>query len=181
MISRTASFECCFNNFPKAEMQAFPKACAFVYIQKVGVPYYANTDHYTPGARFTTRNNAPDRAAVASKVLDYLPAKLYPKAGNVAVLGHSEGSDVAARLAVLNKRVTHLGFASGNGTPQLRPQQRRNTARRLQAQPLAGAVPGFRGFHQHAPAVARRTPQKKEQPVGAALFLCTCSGRGEPH
>ncbi|MFD2513664.1 alpha/beta hydrolase family protein [Pontibacter locisalis] len=119
MISSTDSAECCFNNFPKSVMKLFPKEYAFVYIQKVGVPYYANTDHYEASAKFKERNNVLDRAEVASKVLNFVVAKLYPKAQVVAVMGHSEGSDVAARLAVINKKVTHLGFASGNGAPQM--------------------------------------------------------------
>ncbi|RYY47722.1 MAG: hypothetical protein EOO06_11985 [Chitinophagaceae bacterium] len=119
MISSTDSMECCFNNFPRAEMKRFPKEYAFVYIQKIGVPYYANTDHYKPSEKFDQRNNVLDRADVANKVINYLLKKVYPAAKVVAVLGHSEGTDVAARLAVINKRVTHLCFASGNGTPQL--------------------------------------------------------------
>ncbi len=119
MISSTDSVECCFNNFPKSEMNHFPKEYAFVYIQKIGVPYYANTDHYVASAKFNERNNVLDRAEVASKVLNYVVKRLYPKAQVVAVMGHSEGSDVAARLAVINKKVTHLGFASGNGAPQM--------------------------------------------------------------
>lgn len=119
MISRTDSIECCFNHFPKFEMEHFPKDYAFVYIQKVGIPYYVNTDHFTPGPEFIERNNVLDRAEVAGKVIDYVIKRICPKAKVVAVMGHSEGSDVAARLAVINKKVTHLCFASGNGAPQM--------------------------------------------------------------
>ncbi|MCC9165256.1 alpha/beta hydrolase [Pontibacter harenae] len=119
MISSTDNVECCFNNFPKSEMKRMPKEYAFVYIQKVGVPYYANTDHFTTSAKFIERNNVLDRADVANKVLNYVTNKIYPKATVVAVMGHSEGSDVAARLAFINKKVTHLCFASGNGAPQM--------------------------------------------------------------
>lgn len=119
MISSTDSVDCCFNNFPKSVMKHFPNECAFVYIQKVGVPYYANTDHYTASAKFKERNNVLDRVDVANKVLNYVVDRVYPKAKVVAVMGHSEGSDVAVRLAVMNKKVTHLCFASGNGAPQM--------------------------------------------------------------
>lgn len=119
MISKTDSIECCFNHFPKSAMKNFPNEYAFIYIQKIGVPYYANTDHYIPSAKYNERNNVLDRADVANKVLNYVLKNLYPKANVVAVMGHSEGSDVAAKLAVLNKKITHLCFASGNGTPQI--------------------------------------------------------------
>lgn len=119
LISRTDSVECCFNNYPKKEMQYLAKQYAVLYIHKIGVPYYANTDHYTPSAAFDRRNDVLERAEVANKVLNYVTRYVYKKPRVVAVLGHSEGSDVAARLAVLNKKVTHLCFAAGNGTPQV--------------------------------------------------------------
>lgn len=119
MISRTDSVECCFNNYPRQLMKELSKDYAVLYIQKVGVPYYANTDHYRPGATYAARNTVLDRAAVADKVLRYVLRRVYRHPEVVAVLGHSEGSDVAARLAVLNPRVTHLCFASGNGGPQI--------------------------------------------------------------
>lgn len=119
MVHRTDSIECCFINFPHRIMRQFPKEYGFIYIQKTGLPYYANADHYKIPQKFTERNNVDDRAIVANKVLNYLLKHVYPEATVVAVLGHSEGSDVAARLAAMNRRVTHLCFSAGNGTPQV--------------------------------------------------------------
>lgn len=119
MISRTDSVECCFNLYPRQLMKDLSGEYAVLFIHKVGAPYYANTDHYTPSITYNARNTVLDRAAVADKVLRYVLRHVYKKPEVVAVLGHSEGSDVAARLAVLNHRVTHLGFTSGNGTPQV--------------------------------------------------------------
>jgi pimeloyl-ACP methyl ester carboxylesterase len=96
-------------------MRNFPKEYAFVYIQKIGLPYYANIDQFQLSSTFTNRNNVDDRARVASRVLNYLIKKVYPKTRTVAVLGHSEGSDVVVRLARWNKNVTHICFASGSG------------------------------------------------------------------
>lgn len=119
MVNGDAAEECCYNNYPKKLMAAFPKEYAFVYIQKMGLPYYVRSlENYKPGDKFNERNNVIDRAYVADRVVNYLVKKVYPKAKIVAVLGHSEGSDVAARLAVINKRVSHLGFSSGNGNSQ---------------------------------------------------------------
>ncbi len=100
-------------------MKQFPKDYAFVYIQKTGLPYYANLDHFEPGNKFNQRNNVIDRAETASDVVNYILKNIYPRAEIVAVLGHSEGSDVAAKLAAINNKVTHLCFASGNGPPQI--------------------------------------------------------------
>lgn len=119
MVNGDDAEACCYNNYPKKLMAAFPKEYAFVYIQKMGLPYYVRSlNDYKPGVKFIERNNVIDRAHVADKVVTYLTKKVYPKAKIVAVLGHSEGSDVAAKLAVNNKRVSHLGFSSGNGGSQ---------------------------------------------------------------
>jgi pimeloyl-ACP methyl ester carboxylesterase len=111
--------ECCYNNYPKKLMKVFPNDYAFVYIQKIGLPYYTRSlNNYEPGITFTKRNNVLDRAYVADKVVNYILKKIYPSVKIVAVLGHSEGSDVAAKLAVINKKVSHLCIASGNATPE---------------------------------------------------------------
>ncbi len=119
MVNGDDEGECCYNNYPKNLMKAFPADYAFVYIQKVGLPYYSRTlKDYKPDSTFVRRNNVIDRAYVADKVINYILKKVYPSAKTVAVLGHSEGSDVAAKLAVINKKVTHLCFAAGNGASQ---------------------------------------------------------------
>jgi pimeloyl-ACP methyl ester carboxylesterase len=123
-------------------MKAFPNDYAFVYIQKVGLPYYVrNIKDYSPDTNFIKRNNVLDRANVADKVINYILKNIYSSIKIVAVLGHSEGSDVAAKLAVINKNITHLCFASGNGTSQafndilfLRRQMLRNEISALEAQ-----------------------------------------------
>ncbi len=119
MINADDSGQCCYNNYPKPLMKGFPKEYAFVYINKVGLPYYAKSRQLKVTQRFTERNNVADRAEVANKVLNYVVEKIYPKATVIAVLGHSEGTHVLARLASLNYRITHVCFASGSGHSHL--------------------------------------------------------------
>lgn len=119
MVNGDEENACCNNNYPKQLMRTFPKEYAFVYIQKIGLPFYLrNLKDYNPyalGTKFTERNDVNDRAEVANKVINYLLMNVYPNIKTVAVLGHSEGSDVVASLALLNKRVTHICFAAGSG------------------------------------------------------------------
>jgi esterase/lipase len=120
MVNGDDTEPCCYNNYPKKLMAEFPKDYAFVYIQKVGLPYYLKTlNNYTPSQTFTRRNNVLDRAEVADKVVNFIKKKIYPNAKTIAVLGHSEGSDVVAKLATLNKNITHICFSAGNATPQI--------------------------------------------------------------
>ncbi|MFT3738637.1 MAG: acyl-CoA thioester hydrolase/BAAT C-terminal domain-containing protein [Breznakibacter sp.] len=111
---------CCYNNYPRKLMADFPKDYAFVYIQKVGLPYYTKTlDGYTPSQTFIHRNNVLDRAEVANKVINYIKRRIYPDAKIIAVLGHSEGSDVVVKLATRNKHITHICFSAGNANAQI--------------------------------------------------------------
>jgi esterase/lipase len=119
MVNGDDAEACCYNNYPKKLMKAFPTEYAFVYIQKTGLPYYVrNINTYSPGSDFFEHDNVFDRANVANKVINYILKKIYPRAKILAVLGHSEGGDIAAKLAVMNSKVTHLCFASDNGTSQ---------------------------------------------------------------
>jgi esterase/lipase len=119
MTNADENGDCCYNNYPKNIMKSFPKDYAFVYIQKVGLPFYVkDLKSYSKNQIFYEYDNVEDRAEIANKVIDYLSKKIYPKSKVFAVLGHSEGGDVATKLATLNKKVTHLCFASCNGTSQ---------------------------------------------------------------
>ncbi len=50
----------------------------------------------------------------ASKVVDFLVEQPWVDVTQVVVLGHSQGSKVAVKLANKNKRITKLGFFGGN-------------------------------------------------------------------
>lgn len=122
MVNADDSGYCCMNNFPKLLMRDFPKEYAFIYINKMGMPYYINRSRFDIPSRFTERNNVLDRAEVANKVLDYVLKNIYPNARTVAVLGHSEGTRVLARLTSMNKKITHICFAAGSGYSHLYDQ-----------------------------------------------------------
>lgn len=59
------------------------------------------------------------RAQAASRVIDAVCAKLPVDAGRVVVYGYSEGAQVAPKVAVLNKKVTHCASIFGSGLNQL--------------------------------------------------------------
>ncbi len=76
-----------------------------------------------------TGDNAPDeytrhatydgRVAEARLLLDALLKQPAIDASRVVVVGHSEGADVAAGLAAVDDRVTHVAFLAGGGPTQM--------------------------------------------------------------
>lgn len=59
------------------------------------------------------------RAQAASRVIDAVCAKFPVDPARVLVYGYSEGGQVAPKVAVLNKRVTHCASIFGSGLNQL--------------------------------------------------------------
>ncbi|MBD2757751.1 alpha/beta hydrolase family protein [Spirosoma validum] len=96
-----------------------------VLISKPGVPFsdslhYAQTgqEYYPTNAEYESRYSLDWRAQSASQVIDWLLKKLPVDRSQVIVLGYSEGSQVAPRVAVLNKKVTHVVCFVGNALNQ---------------------------------------------------------------
>ena len=72
-----------------------------------------------PPREYTEKLSADWRAGAASAVIDYIITHQKVNTKKVAVMGYSEGAQVAPHVAVLNKKVTHLICFSGNGPNQL--------------------------------------------------------------
>lgn len=119
MVNADENGQCCNNSFPKGLMKQFPADYAFVYIKKMGLPYYWANPKYTITQKFIDRNNVADRAEVANKVINYILKNIYPKTKIMAVLGHSEGTDVISKLVALNSKITHICYAAGSGYAHL--------------------------------------------------------------
>lgn len=96
----------------------------YVIVAKPGFSFWSNEDCWFDESvkipeiynKLTSLNY---RAEAISQVIDFCAAQPWADAGMIVVSGHSEGSDVAARLAVINNKVTHLGFFGGSGASQM--------------------------------------------------------------
>lgn len=89
-----------------------------VYINKAGIPLYSTiANNKTPYqvSKFAVTNNTLDwRAQSASIAIDYLVDKLEVDENNIFVVGHSQGGQVAPKVAVLNNKVTKVVMMSAN-------------------------------------------------------------------
>lgn len=94
-----------------------------VYINKPGIPLIMHKDSLTNGQikdkfnrtplSYRERNYLEYYVDRNSRVLDSLLSFPWVDARKVVVAGHSEGSSIAAKLALKNNRITHLIYSGG--------------------------------------------------------------------
>lgn len=78
-----------------------------------GRSYYPRTEPYT------ALYSLDWRAGAASKAINFLMKKLPIDKKEIIVMGYSEGSQVAPKVAVMNKKVTHVVCFVGNALSHL--------------------------------------------------------------
>jgi len=100
------------------DLNTIPEECAFIVISKKGVPFKSNDEQYTAGRLFIENEGLDYRVWQGDEVINHLLKKHIKKPSHVMILGHSEGSDVVAKLGHVNKHVTHVGFLAGGGNTQ---------------------------------------------------------------
>lgn len=100
------------------DLDRIPDSYAFVVISKTGIPFSVTNSEFTTPKIFFEKESLDHRVYQADEVINYILKKQCKNAKNVVVIGHSEGSDVAAKLATKNKKITHLGYWSGGGPTQ---------------------------------------------------------------
>lgn len=88
----------------------------YAVISKNGIPAISDTGTNDFSAYHKT-NSLQYRVQQADKAIQYIIKRLINDVDKVIVYGHSEGAPVAAKLATINKSITHLGFWAGNALP----------------------------------------------------------------
>lgn len=100
------------------DLNAFDRTTALILVSKKGIPFCVEgkEDYIAPRSYF--ENEKLDyRVFQNNLVINDLVEKI-PNLKKCILLGHSEGSDVAAKLCTVNKSITHLGYWSGGGNSQ---------------------------------------------------------------
>ncbi|MDR2237887.1 MAG: dienelactone hydrolase family protein [Chryseobacterium sp.] len=100
------------------DLEKLPRDYAFVMVSKKCVPFVTTNQKYHAPQCYYENESLNYRVWQYDQVLnDIIRQKIrHPK--KVAVIGHSEGSDVVAKLGTVNKKMTHIGFWSGSGSTQ---------------------------------------------------------------
>ena len=102
--------------FPK-DYQLLDSSYCYVVIAKTGIEPILKENTRNDIKKYQTFNSLDNRVFRADTVINYISEKLYPNLEKVIVYGHSEGAPVAAKLATVNDKITHLGYWAGNALP----------------------------------------------------------------
>lgn len=96
-----------------------PDEYLLVVISKKGMPFCTTLGEPLdiPAAYYETEG-LDYRTGQANAVLGHLLALLEKQPQKILALGHSEGSDVVAKLGTENRHITHFGYLSGSGHSQ---------------------------------------------------------------
>lgn len=99
------------------DLEKLPKEYAFIIVAKKCVPFVSINKKYYPSKCFYENESLNYRVWQYDNVINELRKKIkHPK--KTIAIGHSEGSDVVAKLGTINKKLTHIGFWSGSGNSQ---------------------------------------------------------------
>ncbi len=101
------------------DFNLLPDDYLLVVISKKGFPFLTEMDKEFPVPKAYYENQTlAYRAFQADQVINDLVKKHKNQFQKIIALGHSEGSDVVAKLGTINKKVTHFGYWSGGGNTQ---------------------------------------------------------------
>lgn len=96
-----------------------PDDYLFVVISKKGFPFLTKMDEEFPIPKAYYENQTlAYRTFQADQVINNLIENHENQFEKIIALGHSEGSDVIAKLGTVNKDITHFGYWSGGGNTQ---------------------------------------------------------------
>lgn len=90
----------------------------FVVLGKRGMPFLADESFQTP-KEYYQWSSLENRSSDVNDVIKYLRRMPWVDRSRILVVGHSQGADVAARVAATNRFVTHVACLAGGGLTQM--------------------------------------------------------------
>lgn len=99
-------------------LKKFPNDYSLIIISKKGFAFETKGNDTIVKKSYYQNENLNYRVWQANEVLKHLKRKIVKQPLKVVVLGHSEGTDVVAKLGTINKSITHIGFWSGGSNTQ---------------------------------------------------------------
>ncbi len=104
------------------EVEKYKDQFHVLFINKPGIPLFDNivkdsitfNTSYPTNKTYEENYNLTWRVKAASLIIKKAKKHLNTDASKILVIGHSQGGQVAAKLAVLNKKITHLAILNSN-------------------------------------------------------------------
>ena len=101
------------------DLKTIPKNYLFVVISKKELPFCTKMDEEIIIPKDYYLNETLEyRVNQVDKVIKDIIKRNEKDFEKIVTLGHSEGSDVVAKLGTINSHITHIGFWSGSGNSQ---------------------------------------------------------------
>lgn len=99
-------------------LDKIPENFAFVVVSKKCLPFSTENKDFKVPTCFYENESLNYRVWQYNEVIIHILKHHIKNPKKIIAIGHSEGSDVAAKLGTLNKKITHIGFWSGSGATQ---------------------------------------------------------------
>ena len=96
----------------------FPNDYLLVAISKKNIPFEIFGNDFETPQSFYDNDNLNYRVWQANEVINYLTNCDPITQHKVIVLGHSEGTEVVAKLGTINNKISNIGYFSGGGNAQ---------------------------------------------------------------
>jgi esterase/lipase len=100
------------------DLNSIPRDYAFIIVSKKCVPFATINETYNPPKCYYENESLDYRVWQYNNVINHITKTVIKNSEKIVALGHSEGSDVVAKLGTVNKKITHIGFWSGSGNTQ---------------------------------------------------------------
>ncbi len=100
------------------DLNKIAKDYAFIIVSKKCVPFATINETYTPPKCYYENESLDYRVWQYDNTIKHIIKKSIMNPEKIVAIGHSEGSDVVAKLGTINNKITHIGFWSGSGNTQ---------------------------------------------------------------
>lgn len=99
-------------------LSEFPKEYLLVVISKKNIPFEVFESDFKVPQSFYENDNLNYRVWQTNEVVNYLADKMLEKEQKIILFGHSEGTEVVAKLGTINNKISNIGYFSGGGNAQ---------------------------------------------------------------
>jgi esterase/lipase len=100
------------------DLDRIPQEYALILISKKGIPFVLKSENFKVPESFFKTESLDYRVWQGNEVIKDIIKNKIKNPQKVIVIGHSEGSNVVAKLGVINKQITHIGYWAGGANTQ---------------------------------------------------------------
>jgi len=104
-----------FSSLTSFDFSYLPDNYLLVIVAKPGFGFFGNGDSDTIPSLYWNKTSLQDRVTRADIAIKYVKKNIIKKPAKAVIFGYSEGFYVGAKLATVNKTITHLGIGGGGG------------------------------------------------------------------